>query len=257
MKKGGFMKKILFSAFMFSFTVLSACSSGNLDLVNTQEIKLDNIVDIGIIYSSENISIFMGTADTLIIKEYMSEDNNQYYAKISNTGNTVTIENGNRPLMPVFNFFNRRLEVYLPISYKNAVSIKTSSGNIETSGIICSDITIKSSSGSISANFINAEKINLETSSGRINCTVNENAADITINSSSGSVRLYLPQSLSFGFSSRTTSGRLTTPFTDRLSSPVNDRNLVQGIIGNNNDSGNISKVDIRTNSGSISVEWK
>ncbi|MDR0495269.1 MAG: hypothetical protein LBG95_06560 [Treponema sp.] len=58
-----------------------------MELVNTQEIGLDNIADIKISYSSENISLFMGTTDTLIIKEYMNEDNSGYYARITNSGN--------------------------------------------------------------------------------------------------------------------------------------------------------------------------
>jgi hypothetical protein len=66
---------------------VSAFCGGNLELVNTQEIGLDNIADIKISYSSENISLFMGTTDTLIIKEYMNEDNSGYYARITNSGN--------------------------------------------------------------------------------------------------------------------------------------------------------------------------
>jgi len=342
------MKTIALSVFFIFTIALSAFCGGDLELVNTQEMKLDNIINVKILYSSERISVYMGTTDTLVIKEYMNENNEKYFAKINNTGNTITIENGNRPFRPIFNFFSRRLEVYLPVSYKNTMSIKTSSGNIETSDIFCSDIIIESSSGRISADSITSNKINLKTSSGRIdvgnaggnisvesssgrisadsitsnkinlktssgridvgnaggnisvesssgrieikqvngmltlkttsgnielgmvagsvnaktssgriNCTVNENAGDITFNTSSGAVRLYLPQSLSFNFSSRTSSGRLTTPFSDRLSNPVNDRNLTQGIIGNNSGSGSIPKVDIRTSSGSISIEWK
>jgi len=305
------MKTITLSVFFMFTLALSAFCGGNLELVNTQEMKLDNIINVKILFSSERVSVYMGTTDTLIIKEYMNENNEKYFAKINNTGNTITIENGDRPFRPIFNFFNRRLEVYLPVSYKNTMSIKTSSGNIETSNIFGSDIIIESSSGNISADSITSNKINLNTSSGRIDvgnaggnitvesssgrieinqangmltlkttsgnielgmvtgsvnartssgriyCTVNESAGDITLNTSSGAVRLYLPQSLSFSFSSRTSSGRLTTPFSDRLSNPVNDRNLTQGIIGNNNDSINIPKVDIRTSSGSISIEWR
>jgi len=305
------MKSITLSIFLVFSLALSAFCGGNLELVNTQEMRLDNINNVRIIYSSEKVSIYMGTTDALVIKEYMNENNNKYFAKINEAGSTLTIENGDRPFRPIFNFFNRRLEVYLPVSYKNAISVKTSSGDIDTSDMYCSDIYIESSSGKISARSITSNKVNLKsssgridvgsingniilmaksgniifgaingsisaetssgdielgivtgavnakTSSGKINCTVNENAGDITLYTSSGAVRLYLPRNISCNFSSRTSSGRLTTPFSDRLSIPVNDRNLTQGIIRNNDGSNNISKVDITTSSGSINVEWK
>ena len=286
------MKKIVFSVFILFFLAFSAFCSGNLELVNNQVIELDNINDIKILYSSEKVSIFMGTADTLIIKEYMSENNSEYFADINVKGNILTVEKGKRPVWPLVNFFNRRLEIYLPVSYSNNINVKTSSGSIDTADLFCSKITIESSSGKILVNSITAETINIKSSSGRIeagsvngnisaetssgnielkkvtgslnaktssgsiSCTIIESAGNISLNTSSGAVRLNLPQSLNFNFSSRTSSGRLTTPFSDRLSSPVTDRNLSQGIIGGSNGLINIPSIDIKTSSGSIRIEW-
>jgi DUF4097 and DUF4098 domain-containing protein YvlB len=340
------MKTIILTAFFTLFVALSAFCGGNLELVNTQEFELDSIIDVKVLYSSEKVSVFMGTTDTLIIKEYMSENNSQYFARITNSGNTITIENGRSPFRPIFNFFSRRLEVYLPLSYRNSVSIKTSSGKIDASDLFCSKLAIESSSGHISVKSITADTINIkassgridigniigeistETSSGRINiiqvtgnltsktasgnihgekiqgnadlrtnsgsinfgiiegnistetssgnielslvngsvnaktssggirCTMGTHTGDISLNTSSGNVRLNLPRDLQFSFTSRTSSGKLSTPFSDRLSNPVTDRNLTQGIIGSNNGSEEISTVNIRTNSGSIKIEW-
>jgi len=339
------MKKPLLSAFFIYAISISAFGGGDLELVNTQEIELDNIIDVKILYSSEKVSVFMGTANTLIIKEYMNEDNNKYFAKINKSGNTVTIENGQRPFRPILNLFNRRLEVYLPVSYGNMTLIRTSSGNIDTSDLLSSGITIESSSGKITVKSITADDINIKTSSGGIDidvvsgkvsvesssgridikqakgvltsrnssgsihgeniqgdtnlytssggivfgkiignvsaesssgniklnavtgsvnakttsggidCTVDESAGNVTLNTTSGGVKLFLPVNLNFSFSSRTLSGRLTTPFSGSLSNPVSDRSLTQGVIGGNN-SENIPSVNIRTNSGFIRVEW-
>jgi DUF4097 and DUF4098 domain-containing protein YvlB len=312
------------------FSAFSAFCAGNTELVNTQEIELDNIFDVKIIYSSEKVSLFMGTTDKLIIKEYMSEDNSKYYADIVKSGNTVTIKNGQWPFRPFFNIFNRRLEVYLPLSYRNTINIKASSGEIESSAeLFCSKINIENSSGSIKINAITADTVNIQTSSGSINigtitgevsvksssgsirsqiingnvdigsnsgsidfgningsvsaeassghielslvagsvnakttsgsirCAVAENARDILLSSSSGSVTLNLPRNFVFNFSSRTSSGSLRTPFSDKLFSPVNDRSITQGVIGSsNNDSGNIPTINIRTSSGSIKINW-
>ena len=322
------MKTVVLSAFLMFFIALSVFCNGNLELVNTQKIELDNIMDVKILYSSERVSLFMGTTNTLVIKEYMSENNSQYFANISKSGNIVTIENGRWPFKFLFNNFSRRLEVYLPLAYKNTTSIKTSSGNIEVFDLICSKVAIESSSGSISLSSITADTMNIKSTSGRINvgtahgeisivsssgqidinqatgiiiskassgsivfgtingnvsaetssgsiefglvtgsvnakttsgpirCTVGESAGNITFNTTSGGVRLNLPYNLQFSFSSRTTSGSLTTPFSDRLSHPVTDRNLTQGIIGGNNASESIPTINIRTSSGFIKIEW-
>ncbi|MCL2265916.1 MAG: DUF4097 domain-containing protein [Treponema sp.] len=286
------MKAIVLSALFVFFFAFSAFSNGNLELVNNQEIKLDNITDIKILYSSEKVSIYMGTTDKLIIKEFMNENNKQYYAKIDTRGNSLTIENGKTPFRPLFNIFMRRLEVYIPVSYMNAINIKTSSGSIDTSDLFCQKIGVESSSGKILVSSITGQKINIKSSSGQIeigalngdisieslsgsielgkvtgslnakttsgsiHCAVAENAGNISLLTTSGAVRLNLPQSLNFNFTSRTSSGKLTTPFSDKLSSPLTDKNLSQGIVSNNNGSRNISVIDIKTSSGHIRIEW-
>jgi len=317
--------------FLIILPIMSVFSSGNLELVNTQEMELNNIDDIRISYSSEKVILLMGTTDKLIINEYMNENNEKFFAHITKTGNTLIVESGRRPFRPVFNFFNRRLEVYLPRSYGNAININTKSGNIESSAdLLCSKINIESSSGRIRLNSISADTVSvknssgninidsirgnvsvksssgdvdigningeasiesnssrividkftgiltaksssgriqctvaeargditLTTSSGNINCSIIETEGDISLSSSSGTVRLNVPQNLSFNFSSRTSSGGLSTPFSDKLFSPVTDRNLTQGVIGANGNSEDIPTVKIRTSSGSIKVDW-
>ena len=130
--------------------------------------------------------------------------------------------------------------------------IKTNSGNIifnSVNGDVSSEsssgrIEIKQTTGSLTAN----------TSSGNINCSITENAGDVSITTSSGSVILAIPENFAFNFLSRTSSGRLRTPFSDKLSSPLTDRDSVQGIIGENTKEP--KNINIRTNSGSITVNW-
>jgi DUF4097 and DUF4098 domain-containing protein YvlB len=100
--------------------------------------------------------------------------------------------------------------------------------------------------------------IDAKTASGGIRCTAAENAGDISITSSSGSVVLNLPRNFPFNFSSKTSSGSLRTPFPDRLFSPVSDRKLIQGVIDNDNTSRNQieNNINIMTGSGSIRINW-
>gem|GEM_PF-5678536 len=84
---------------------------------NTQEFDMKNLINT-YFFSSLKISLFMGTTDKLIIKEYMSENNINYYSHITKYGSIITIENGSWPIRPFF-IFNRHLEVYLPLFYGN------------------------------------------------------------------------------------------------------------------------------------------
>jgi len=286
------MKKIIFTfIFLFSIAVSAFCGGiGEMELVNSQEIRLNNIKDISVFYSSENISVFPGNSNNLVIHEYMTVDNSRYYAVIGSDADSVVVRKGRSPNSP---FFRRRVEIFIPGSYLNALKIRTSSGVIETSDLINSKISLETSSGNISVKSVKAGIIEIKSSSGRINigaangeaavstssgnidlkltggtlnarsssgginCTVDGNAGDLSFVTSSGSVRLNLPRNFQFNFSSRSSSGRLTAPFSDRLSHPFNNKNLTQGVIHNDTGSlGAISDVNIRTASGSIAIEW-
>lgn len=342
--------KIIIFAFPLILVNLACAFCGGVqdkELVNIQEIELKHFDGIDILYRSEKVDIFTHNSDKLILKEYMTENNNGYYAKIVTSGNRLTIEAGRRPARP-FYIFMARIEIYIPVSDKN-ITIKTSSGNIEATGeytasimgiesssgnisvnsitakrinlktssgdidckningnstfeassgsIVCSNITsdlsvksssgritldqvsgslnatlksgdihlgkiggnadIHTSSGNIVANGINSSAI-LETSSGGIHCVTTENAKDIKITTSSGGVILDIPKNFSFNFSSKSSSGRLNTPFSDKLFSPVSDKDSIYGIIETNNTSTGLitNNISIRTNSGSIKVNW-
>jgi DUF4097 and DUF4098 domain-containing protein YvlB len=150
-----------------------------------------------------------------------------------------------------------------------AVNIKTRSGNIDAGtvqgdvsavsssgrvrfGQITGSLTATASSGNIRGELVNGS-ITAKTTSGNISCSAGENAGDISLASTSGNIALNIPEGTVLNFSSRTSSGRLSTPFPEKLFSPVSDRNLTQGRIGGDNPAKNI---DIRTSSGSIKIDW-
>ena len=308
------MKRTVFIFVLMAINVFSAFCGGiqQQELVNMQEIDLDRIANIEIRYGSDPITVFSTNSNIFVIKEYMTENNSSYYAKITNSGNTLIVEAGRRP-WGLFNaFFRANIEVYIPVSNRN-ITVRTSSGRIETVGeCIVSLMTIESASGNIMVNAITAQEVNLKTSSGNINCqnvngntvietssgsircsiingdlfvksssgnivarsingtaviesssgsiycVATENAGDITITTSSGSVTLDIPRNFAFNFSSRSSSGSLHTPFSDKLYSRLSDRNYIQGVIGGDNVAENQinTNIDIRTSYGSIKVNW-
>jgi hypothetical protein len=90
------------------------------DLVNVQEIELENITDIEILYRWEKIIIRQNNTDDFILKEYMNKNNPRYYAAVSNMENKLIIERGRRPIGVFINVFNVRAEVFIPKSYMNS-----------------------------------------------------------------------------------------------------------------------------------------
>ena len=131
--------------------------------------------------------------------------------------------------------------------------VHTNSGGIDF-GIINGDVSARSSSGRIEIGPVSG-MVDINTSSGSIDCTITQNAGNISITSTSGRVTLNIPKNTRYNFSSRTSSGSLRTPFNDILFSPVSDRRSVQGIIEGNENQENRSII-INTTSGSININW-
>jgi DUF4097 and DUF4098 domain-containing protein YvlB len=157
------------------------------DLVNSQEISLQAITDIALVYRWEKVILRQNDGDTLILKEYMNRNDPRYYAHIVPHGNTLTIERGKRPLGILINTFDVRAEVYIPASYRNAITVKTTSGGIESAGqLVGGTIHIKSSSGAIKLERVAAEELSIQSSSGAVRSEWLQGA--ITIRTSSGSI---------------------------------------------------------------------
>jgi hypothetical protein len=156
-------------------------------MVNVQEISLEHITDIEVLYRWEKIIIHQNDTDAFMIKEYMNKNNPDYYAHISNTGNKLIVGRGRRPIGIFINTFDVRAEVFIPRSYTGTITIKTTSGGIEAiDEFTCKTINIESTSGQIKANSIAAETINVTASSGGIRCE--RIKGNITVKTTSGSI---------------------------------------------------------------------
>jgi DUF4097 and DUF4098 domain-containing protein YvlB len=128
---------------------------------------------------------------------------------------------------------------------------KTASGGIR-SGPAGGNAFAEAASGSIDLDTVSGN-ITAKTTSGSIRCRAGDNAEEISLESSSGGVTLELPRNFSANFSSRTSSGVLSAPFSETLFSQVSAPKTVRGITGGNNPVKNIA---IKTTSGSIRVRW-
>jgi hypothetical protein len=187
------------------------------ELVNTQHMDLKDVGSVKITYGSDAVKLFRGDSDVLVIKEYMSIDDSDYYARVSyataaNTERQLVIEHGKRPSSSGVGFgndFQSRVEIYMPASFTGAVAVKVTSGSLRaddalrlsaisleslSGSITLNDIksdtaaVVKTVSGSIRVQTVAAKKIQFSTTSGSIRCDVIDGTTVIT--TASGTIDL-------------------------------------------------------------------
>jgi hypothetical protein len=85
--------KLLFCVLLGIPALLLALSSAGFDTkpVNTQEIDLKGITNLEISYVSGDVTVYRSESEQLILKEYMRKDNSDFYAVISKSGNSASI----------------------------------------------------------------------------------------------------------------------------------------------------------------------
>jgi len=322
------MKMTMLALFFFglSLGLVHARGIPEISLVNTQEIPLDQISAISIQYRSETISLLTHDSETLIIREYMSRNNSNFFADIRSSEGELVVRAGDRPQR---RSARAHIEISIPasdrsISVRNtsgrvellgehaassfefqntsggisiesaradrvrivgtsggislgsviadeidiesssggiiigtvyaAVSARTSSGGIEL-GTVNGPVNARSSSGGIEMGAVNGA-ITAQSSSGTIQFAVTEYTGDISVTTSSGAVTFAVPRNRAFNVFVRTSSGRVNTPFNDALSRPLDDRNLIRGIIGSVPHEQIHRNININTSSGSINADW-
>jgi DUF4097 and DUF4098 domain-containing protein YvlB len=95
------------------------------------------------------------------------------------------------------------------------LSCSSSSGSIHTEGLSCGNAAFKSSSGSIDADEMTAGMLKVKTTSGRVSCSLKKlPEQESYAESTSGNIRLNLPENDGFSVSADTTSGMYRNEFT-------------------------------------------
>lgn len=251
------------------FLILSGCSHPRSPkMVHEIRFSLEGITDITISYDEESIAFYQTGEDELIIKEYMTADKDSYYARTKKAGSSIQVSEGGKPLFP--KNFARRIEVYLPASYREALTVTTTDGNIDmgSAALQFSQLCIDSTAGMIDLGSITAPRIQLSTTSGTLSCealnghveydSTSGNAiiktatgsgsyrannsgslivcytevnGDLYLYNKNGNIELTLPQALPFFFEGETKNGSLSTPFQDKITV---DGRTARGTIGTN-----------------------
>jgi DUF4097 and DUF4098 domain-containing protein YvlB len=155
----------------------------DLILVNTRIINLDGTDTLSIRYGSDDVFLLESESEELVLKEYMTEDKNRYYAEVSQSAGTVSIKQGYRPWMDWK--WKARAEIYLPRSFRENLLLTNSSGNLtgKTDLLDYRTLDISVSSGYASFMRISAETLSARVSSGDLEILEAEGNSLISVSS--------------------------------------------------------------------------
>lgn len=168
---------------------LAGCSSTQTpQQANELRFSLDGITALTISYDEENITFLEGEDNALVIKEYMTENKSSYYAKVSETSSSIQISEGDKPLLG--GGFTRYVEVYLPANYSQSLTVTSTNGNVDFSGmdLSLSLLRVDNTSGKVTITNAEASEIYLSSTSGTLDLGAIE-AAQIRLDTTSGTVR--------------------------------------------------------------------
>lgn len=218
-------------ASILSLSALAGCTHSDVaESANELRFSLGDISEVSISYDEEAITFYEAEGNELVIKEYMSKNKKTYYADVKQDNNHIQISEGGKPF---FNDgFTRYIEVYLPTSYSKNLTITTTDGAIDVSGVrlelstlridstkgnvqlsnaSASNIYLSSTSGTLDLGRIKADNIRLETTSGNITC--NKLMGEVAYTSTSGN--LNVTSALGSGSYKISNSGKLEVLYTD------------------------------------------
>lgn len=171
---------------LFCIGMLSGCSNGGgTNMTNELTFDTTSLKEITIAYDDENITVFNGSDNNIIIKEYMNKNKKSYYAKVKEDSNSIHISEGGKPVFK--GDFIKYIEVYLPSDYNEILSIGTTNGEIDCSAadINAGEFNINTTSGTAKLNEVKSKTVSLNTTSGSL--YANSISADnINIRNTSG-----------------------------------------------------------------------
>lgn len=204
--KGIFLAVISLLEVSMTAVFLTGCShTESAQMVNELTFSAPEVSEMTISYDEENLTFLKGSGDEIKIREYMTEDQKRYHANVEQHSGKVHISEGGKPFFK--DRFLRYVEIELPASYRNDLTLTTTNGNLDlsaveldlaklrietTSGILqlkkaeARNVYLSTTSGTMELGKIEADKIRLDSTSGAI--TVDELRGNTVYTSTSGNL---------------------------------------------------------------------
>lgn len=190
-------KKIKFTAALLSLMYLAMVSEGcssTQSPVQTKAFSLANVKSILVDYDGESVTVKESDSDNIVVVEYMDKIQKSYFAKIDLSGNVLTISEGARP---IGNGVHASLDIYVPDTYKDSMSLHTTDGWIlSDAALALSSFQADTTNGTIEISNLMADQIDLKSTGGKLTakditgqiCTVDTTNADTYLDSITGRI---------------------------------------------------------------------
>lgn len=259
---------------------ISSAFEMDCNVVSDQSYSSDTLHTVNIAFISESIRFYLHDSNDIRIVELMSKNPSpDELARVTICNGEMNIKGGRR----LFFIAKSKVDIYLPRSYHGNLIVRVTSSSIKIEetfklknvlmrGVSCSikgrsilseNIDIHVGSGSIKLNELAGQHLlstesgaihidrmigggECKTTSGSIHVAYDQLDSNLCLSTISGSVRLFVPESVSFNYYATTVSGSIHTCFNSNQYS--SSRNKVQGQVGETPD----KNINIKVVSGSI-----
>lgn len=192
MKKSYNFAATLAGIICFAF-FFSGCS-GEQGRAQTKEFTLAQVKSIKVDYDGESVTVKKSNTDKIVVVEYLNKKQKTYYAQIKLSGDVLTVTEGQRP---IGNGVKSYIELYLPQSFQNSLSLHTTDGRISSDlALTLESVYANTTNGTISISNLSAKQIDLSGTGGEMrlqnivsqSCKVNAGNADTFMDSITGEI---------------------------------------------------------------------
>ena len=174
-------------------SLLGGCS-GAQGPAQTKDFSLSEVSSIQADYDGESVTVKESDTDKITIVEYMDKTKKSYLAKIDLLGGVLTITEGARP---IGNGVHSYIEIYLPGTYQNSLSIHTTDGRISSAlALSLSSFHADTTNGALELSNLSADNISLASTGGNLSlknsvsqtCAIDTTNADTHLDSVTGAI---------------------------------------------------------------------
>ena len=239
--------KITGAAYMTTEEIEKLCGAPfvrheEISLINTSEWDSSSLSMIEAYYATDNINIFPSPTDKVILKEYLTENQPDYYASAETKNNVLTIRAGDRPRTN----FQSCIEIYVPNTLLNGVKIETVSGAI-TINDYTGVLGLSTISGLVAVWDSNIAGT-IDTISGEVQLYPTGLLGDLAVYSISGKIDADFAEAGNLNLIAKTVSGKIKS--SNFEISPQNEKNFGR-VVGSSPE----FTTTLETVSGTISID--
>lgn len=211
---------------------ISASENNDLkaELINTKEWAVSDITEIQAIYNTDSIRVMPSETQNIVLKEYLSENDPQFYARTSITDSILKIENGSRPhsKSSVSN-----IEIYVPAGFQGTINLNAEKlGSLTVENLTAAKFILRTNNGDIRVTNSNGD-LDCETRIGRVTVAgggvtgtlssrngsivfrPDKISGDVQVTSKLGFIKATLPQDSSFILTATTKMNDIVNKFSD------------------------------------------